>query len=82
MPDISYDHPIPRQGRSPKYPFSEVKPGGSFFVPDRTPAHVSYQSYQYRQLLKQRDPKAVMPVFVSRVVVEDGVKGVRCWRVS
>lgn len=63
--------PIPQRKMDAKYPFKEMEVGDSFFTTG-TPA--SYISLHTR-LLK---PKK----FSCRTVVENGVKGLRIWRIE
>lgn len=64
-----------KRGRQNSYPWSEMNPGDSFFAPNKTTngiggsisaVHRSHPDWE----------------FTSRAVTEDGVKGVRVWRVK
>lgn len=65
--------PAPRGGGARKYPFRELEVGDSFFIPGKT-----------RQQLKASISNASCDCrrFVTRGVVEHGVKGLRVWRVA
>ena len=69
---IQIDKGIPLPMRQTKYPVNSMEIGDSFFVPHlRTTDLSSILSYQ-----KQYGKK-----FMTRTMVEDGVTGVRCWRI-
>jgi hypothetical protein len=62
--------PAPGRGRVSPYPFAEMAIGHSFFAPGRTRLNICYwqrkTGYRYLQALR----------------VENGIKGVRCWRIA
>lgn len=69
---------IPRdlwRGRRPKYPFKDMAVGDSLFAPEddgiKMAGAAGTFSYRYKQFS-----------FVSRIVIEGGVRGVRVWRVA
>lgn len=74
---IDTDHPLPdtrKKRKHGKYPFADMVPGDSFFVPGTAAKNVgaSASGWGYRRGQK----------FTTRTVTEDGVPGVRVWRVS
>ena len=73
MIKIDKNVPTPNLARDPntKYPFREMDVGDSFFAGDRTTAQMSVNTQHYR-------PKK----FTCRTVTENGVKGVRVWRIG
>lgn len=88
MSDISVESGIPmpaiepRGGRPPIYPFADLKPADSFWVPlnGRTEkaAVQTIQSAARRWSLK----RAKGARYLVKPFVRDGVKGVRCWLVK
>lgn len=58
-------------GRKTIYPWRQMEVGDSFFVPDRTIRSFSGSAAQHR-------PRR----FSMRTVVENGVSGIRIWRVK
>lgn len=69
--------PIPKpetRDRSPKYPWADMKVGDSFFVAGVTQKAIN--SSAHHQTLHGNG------TYSTRVVVENGVKGVRCWKVK
>ena len=66
--------PIPdkrQPGRPSKYPFETMEIGQSFFAPGIKVRKVGNAARHYR-------PKR----FRCRTVVENGIRGTRCWRVA
>lgn len=66
--------PIPdkrQPGRPSKYPFDTMEIGQSFFAPGIKVRKVGNAARHYR-------PKR----FRCRTVVENGIRGTRCWRVA
>lgn len=77
MIKIDNNIPQPRRdcyGRPAKYPFRELRPGQSFFAPGVTTYGLGGASDHWR--------KSTGWTFVTRKVVEDGIPGVRVWRVK
>jgi len=73
MIDVDKGIPVPNlgsHGRSVKYPFRTMAVGESFFAPDMSTTGLITAARHYR-------PSR----FTCRKVVENGVKGARCWRV-
>ena len=71
---IDSNIPIPARtgrGRNPLYPFREMEVGESFFAAGKRTQIVLKCAHRHR-------PK----LFSCRTVVENGVKGVRAWRVA
>jgi hypothetical protein len=70
--------PIPRKRGSRtgqyRYPFRQMLPGQSFFVPDGNPGTLQHGA--------KRATREQGWTFTTRSVVENGVPGVRCWRVA
>ena len=56
-----------------KYPWADMKPGDSFFIEMGTPANIG-ACMSARKKYGER--------YVSRTVTENGVKGVRVWRIE
>ena len=72
------DIPIPRRGGGPRlgaHPVNQMKIGQSTFIECERSAN---QNARFRVLARKRPGWK----FVTRTVVENGVKGVRVWRVS
>lgn len=63
--------PAPASGRHLKYPFAMMEIGDSFFVPTTTSSNILVCAYKHR-------PKR----FTTRSVVENGVRGIRVWRIA
>ena len=68
MIKIDKNVPMPSAG---KYPFGDMDVGDSFFVAGKTAA-------QMGGTMHFRKPKK----FTTRTVTENGVKGIRIWRVE
>jgi hypothetical protein len=70
--------PVPPLGRQlvRKYPFCAMKVGDSFFVPGQTSvkgsARVAAATYGRRNNMR----------FTGRTVTQDGISGLRIWRVK
>lgn len=60
-----------RRGRSKLYPFSQMNIGDSFFIPGKTSQSIS-TNFGHHKPMK----------FSARTMEENGVKGVRVWRVA
>jgi len=76
MFEIDFNVPIPSpKAVVTKYPFAIMKIGDSFFVPNKTASEVSPHFARARRRLPGTK-------FACRTVVENGVKGVRVWRVK
>ncbi len=58
-----------------KYPWALMAPGDSFFVPDSAPKMVSQAASNVA-----RRHKGLR--FATRAVTENGVKGVRVWKIA
>jgi len=72
VPTIDTSVPIPKRGNI-KYPFSEMDPGDSFFVPKKGGLLLS---------AKWRKMNHPDEDYLVRTVVENGVSGYRCWRIQ
>lgn len=73
------------RGSMPHYPWEEMEPGDSFFVSSTTryaagmlAGHLSNLVSAYRKKSVERRRKK----FSMRIVLENGVHGVRVWRVE
>lgn len=72
--DTGIPLPEPR-GRIAKYPWREMQPGDSFFVPGKAPSSFGGS--------KNGACKSIPgSKWTCRAVTENGIKGVRVWRVS
>jgi hypothetical protein len=71
--DIPIDKgvPLPKGRREPKYPWASMEVGDSFFVPGTISTSAATAA-----------SKRLGFGFVRRSVVENGVAGIRFWRVS
>ena len=70
--------PIPSiRNKNGRYPFDTLKVGDSFFVPAEGANVVAVRSAAYMYAKSHLDYKVT-----ARLVEEDGVKGVRIWRVA
>jgi hypothetical protein len=76
MITIDKDKPMPNGfGVRGKYPFAELDVGHSFFVPGKTTSGISSSVANARTRMHGRK-------FVTNTVTENGVTGVRVWRVQ
>lgn len=75
MFQIDKNVPAPLSGRNRLYPWGELEPGDSFFVPGRTTRNIGGAIGQARNRYPDWE-------IVARTVTENGVKGVRVWRVE
>ena len=68
---IDQNVPLPQKNTfgALKYPFRKMEIGDSFFIPNRSSTGISTDIYK---------PKK----FTMRAVTENGVKGVRVWRIE
>lgn len=65
--------PSPQRGKTSKYPYRDMLVGDSFFTTrDQSSIGSTAKAYGNRNRMK----------FTTRVVVENGVKGTRVWRVA
>ena len=73
---IDKDFPIPEMhgGRWSKWPWRDMKIGDSFFMPGKTIIKASREAWAAHHRINMK--------FACRTVTENGVKGVRIWRVS
>ncbi len=79
MLTIDKNVPVPEEnwrGEMAHYPLSGMAVGDSFFAQGKSSAAVGNAA---RRWCAQHD---ISRKFTCRTVTEDGVKGVRCWRVS
>ena len=74
---IDNDIPAPPNKKAPRYPFRQMKAGDSAFFPHQG-SILRCKPYMTAQTIAKRDKSFA---FVGRSVVEDGVPGVRIWRV-
>ncbi len=68
---INIDKDIPVPDKQAKYPFSTMKVGDSFFVPNK-------RSRQFGTFYKKYAPKK----FTMQTRTEKDVKGTRVWRIA
>lgn len=66
--------PVPPH-QNAKYPFAEMTPGSSFFIPSGDLKKISNAAVGFARY--RRDRK-----FTCRTVTENGVAGVRVWRIE
>jgi len=76
--DIKLDDNVPvpsikGRGRTTIYPFAEMLPNQSFFVVKEKGPTVRACIHKHRSPDKS---------FTSRAVIEDGVEGIRVWRIK
>jgi len=73
---VSTDVPVPKKpsGAPRKYPFPELEIGHSFFAPNKTPQTLSHSLCYWGKKLSCK--------FTSRTRTENGVRGVRVWRIK
>lgn len=71
--EIDDDVPLSSAHRR-KYPYRDLRIGQSFFVPDATHQLISGSMHPAKKRLGRK--------FTARTVTENGVKGVRVWRVA
>ena len=69
--DTNIPIPKPRSGHKAYYPWKELEIGESFFVPGKRKATGAYR-------IKDCETRK----FISERRVEDGVEGVRVWRIA
>jgi hypothetical protein len=71
--DVPLEAGSTRTGRKPSYPFRTMPVGASFFVPNKTVSSIRAAAHHYREEGLH---------FSAQTVIEDGVKGVRIWRIA
>ena len=75
MIEIQSNLPVPaRQGRPVKYPLDKMQVGDSFFVATSVRSALSGSINRCRKKVGYR--------FTVRIVEENGVKGLRIWRIA
>lgn len=81
-PPITRDLPAPLRGKRYIYPTEFMALGESFFIPlaRRRPENVVACIYNSIKRFRARFHK-VDRDFITRRVRENGVEGVRCWRI-
>lgn len=67
-----------KNGRRSIYPFREMKPGESLFIPHEG-AITKCAAYHGAATLQKRDPAYR---FAGQTVIENGKPGVRIWRIE
>ena len=72
------DHVPPPPRKSRRYPFRDMEPGQSVFFPGENKSDRQHPAYMAAKTLQKRHGLR----FTLRSVIEDGVKGVRIWRVT
>ena len=82
---IDKDMPIPppRRSATAKWPWHDMQPGDSFFAPGYVQV-LAQRTVDKERLLTTSAGKWTTPgtSWASRLVTEDGVRGVRVWRVK
>ena len=73
---IDNDIPIPEVKHRIRYPFEQMQVGQSFFVPEPRSKTVRSSVGHYQ---RRSDSTAE---FITRTLTENGVKGIRVWRVK
>lgn len=71
LPKIDKNIPPPARNRREKYPFKDMGVGDSFFCQRARSASILNCARKYRPW-----------TFTTRTVVENGVRGIRTWRIS
>lgn len=76
VPAINKNIPIPprQEGRTPYYPFAEMKPGDSFAVPWEQETNTRTAAYHHAQRYGRR--------YTTRKRLEGGKEVLRVWRVE
>lgn len=74
IPQIEKNVPLPANNREVKFPFAEMEVNDSFFVEGRTTKSFASITQHWRRKMNHR--------YATRNVEENGVKGVRVWRVE
>lgn len=80
-PPIKREVPAPMRGLVRRYPTEDMRVGDSFFIPlgDRRPESITSSIYASVRRLKAKRPQAELEFAVGRRR-ENGVEGIRCWR--
>ena len=73
------DHIAPPTPRGKKYPFRSMAPGQSVFYPGEFTHLNDSRAYMAAKTIQKRDKRIE---FQGKRVVEDGVAGVRIWRIA
>lgn len=73
---IDTDIPVPTGGTC-KYPLRAMKIGDSFFAPGRASQSITGSFAHARQRMNAPTAK-----WTTRTITENGVKGVRVWRIA
>lgn len=85
MYKIDVNIPLPTTRGRPaefSFPFANMQVGDSFFVPAGAEGLEKIRSRLSSSIVRFRARVARTAKFSTRVVVEDGVNGVRVWRVQ
>lgn len=71
----------PMRGKVRRYPVESMRVHDTFFIPleGRTPESITSSIYTAVRRLKARYPQVDFD-FIVRRVRENGVNGIRCWR--
>ena len=70
--------PIPARAARGKYPFRDMQPGDSAFFPGENLRHKQHPAYMNARNYVKRNGWQI----TVRSVIENGVKGIRIWRVA
>ena len=79
MYEIEQGVKIPETSRRSKYPWGKMKVGDSFFVPTPKETNIAAHSTSIRAAGIRTLGKGMTTV---KVVTENGVEGVRAWRIK
>ena len=74
---MKIDHHIPPPA-PPRYPFLTMRPGDSVFFPGEHTKDKHHRAYAYAKTMQKR--KGLR--FTGRSTIEDGVRGIRIWRID
>ena len=84
--EVTTDIPLPEVkspgGQVLKFPWDEMVIGSSFFVESEGRNMMSFRSKLHRRGMDYFYRRGELAKFKTRTVTEDGVKGVRIWRVA
>ncbi len=73
---------VPPLTHETKYPWSEMQPGDSFFIPSQGKKNQRSVQTSAIATAKRWGVKNSGETFISRTVEENGESGVRIWRVA
>lgn len=84
MATIQIDHnvPIPATSSPEDYPFADMQPGDSFFAPAECTGYDKLRVYVNAAATRYRKASGQSIKLRSARVTENGVAGLRVWRVQ